>query len=303
MIDRSTLRATIVIFAISGAVTAAAAVAARGERDGVVDGVEGPVAGRVAGTGPQGAEPQFTVECGWSHSAPDDPIVHPGHAGLSHLHDFFGNTATHARSTARSLLGGETTCQNKLDTAAYWAPALRRDGQPVVPTGSVAYYRAGPGVDPTSVRPYPAGLLAVAGDPTASGPQPLDVAAWHCGASPVLHSTPPDCPSAAPLGVRVVFPDCWDGRRLDSEDHRSHLARSRLGTCPGSHPVPVPQLIFEVHYPVSGDTAALELASGGTLGVHADFMQAWDQRALEREVRACLNGRRVCGVVSNRATG
>ena len=49
-----------------------------------------------AGLGPQGRVPQFKVECGWSHSAPDDPIVHPGTPGRSHLHDFFGNTATDA---------------------------------------------------------------------------------------------------------------------------------------------------------------------------------------------------------------
>src|SRR3546814_17989920 len=74
--------------------------------------------------GPQGRVPQFKVECGWSHTATDDPIVHHGHPGRSHLHDFFGNTATDARSTPESLVGGDTTCQNKLDPAAYWAPAM-----------------------------------------------------------------------------------------------------------------------------------------------------------------------------------
>ena len=46
-------------------------------------------------------------------------------------------------ATAEDLLGGETSCQNQLDTAAYWAPALMRDGEPVTPSGSVAYYRPG----------------------------------------------------------------------------------------------------------------------------------------------------------------
>ncbi|HEY9556038.1 MAG TPA: DUF1996 domain-containing protein, partial [Acidimicrobiales bacterium] len=127
--------------------------------------------------------------------------------------------------------------------------------------------------------------------------------AWHCGASPVLHSEPPTCPRTAPLAVRVAFPDCWDGERLDSDDHQSHMAYSEGGTCADDHPVPVPQLIFEVHYPVTGDPAGLELAAGGVRSVHADFVQAWDQDALDREVRTCLNGEKVCGVVSNRATG
>jgi hypothetical protein len=145
--------------------------------------------------------------------------------------------------------------------------------------------------------------MMVAGDPATQGAQPLAVAAWHCGASPALASEPPSCPSTAPLGVRIAFPDCWDGERLDSDDHRAHVARSVGGRCPEDHPVPLPQLIFEVHYPVTGDPTDLALASGGVHGVHADFLNAWDQATLEDEVRLCLNGGHVCGVVSNRATG
>lgn len=293
-----------IIFAAATAVAVTAALVSASMRSDAGDDERTIIAeATVAGVGPQGRVPQFKVECGWSHSATDDPIVHHGHSGRSHLHDFFGNTATNASSTTESLLGGDTTCQNKLDTAAYWAPALHRDGEPVQPTGSVAYYRPGPGVAGAAVEPYPAGLVIVAGDQTATEPQALSVASWHCGASPVLSSEPPECPRTAPLGIRVVFPDCWDGEHLDSGDHQSHMARSTDGRCPESHPVVVPQLIFEVHYPVTGDPAGLELASGGVRSVHADFMQAWDQDAIEREVRACLNRDKVCGVVSNRATG
>lgn len=274
-------------------------VAACSSAEGAVE----AVTARGADMGPQGRVPQFKVECDWSHSAPDDPIVHPGKSGRAHLHDFFGSTATDADSTPASLLGTDTTCQNRNDTAAYWAPAVLRDGEAVEPTGSVAYYRPGPDVDPAGVVPYPPGLVVIAGDQTATVPQSLDVAAWHCGASPILHSDPPACPATAPLGVRVAFPDCWDGARLDSDDHQSHMAYSDAGACPDDHPVAVPQLTFEVHYPITGDPAGLALASGGVRSMHADFVQAWDQAALEREVRACLNGARVCGVVSNRATG
>jgi hypothetical protein len=258
---------------------------------------------RVAGVGPQGAIPQFTVSCGWSHRAPDDPIVHAGHHGRSHLHDFFGATDVDAASTAASLLGSPTTRDNRRDTAAYWAPALLDGGSPVEPLGSDLYYGVGGGVDPSTVEPFPHGLLVVAGDPTADRPQPLDHAAWRCGASPVLHAEPPDCPEGAPLTVRVSFPDCWDGRNLDSDDHRSHLARSARGACPAGHPVAVPHLVMTIAYPVWGDDHDLELSSGGVHGMHADFVNAWDQEALAREVRVCLNRSKVCGVVSNRATG
>lgn len=261
------------------------------------------VSARGATTGPQGRVPQFKVECELSHSAPDDPIVHPGRPGRAHLHDFFGSVETGAHSTPASLLGTETTCQNRNDTAAYWVPALFHRGDPVDPMLGVAYYRPGPAADPAAVEPYPPGLVVIAGDQTARQPQAVDVAAWHCGASPVLHSDPPECPRTATLGVRVVFPDCWDGERLDSDDHQSHMAYSEDGSCPEGHPVPVPQLTFEVRYAFAGDPSGLELASGGVRSMHADFVQAWDQAALEREVRTCLNGGKVCGVVSNRATG
>jgi Domain of unknown function (DUF1996) len=289
---------------------ALAALAAVGATSLAVVGGVGVMTGTLGGTaaaidaslGPQGRVPQFKVECAWSHAAPDDPIVHPGAPGRSHLHDFFGNKTTNAGSTVGSLLAGDTTCQNKLDTAAYWAPALLRDGEPVTPAGAVAYYRPGPGVDPASVRPFPVGLMMVAGDAEAAS-QPMREAAWHCGASPNLVTNPPVCPRTAPLGVRIAFPDCWDGEHLDSDDHRAHVARSRGGRCPADHPVAIPRLVFEVHYPVTGDPTGLELASGSVEGVHADFLNAWDQPTLEREVRICLNGAKVCGVVSNRATG
>jgi hypothetical protein len=32
------------------------------------------------------------------------------------------------------------------------------------------------------------------------------------------------------LQLDVIFPDCWDGRHLDSPDHKSHMAYSRNWT-------------------------------------------------------------------------
>jgi hypothetical protein len=293
---RAVVLAVVVAVGLAASVVAAVVISGR-------DGDEAGASGRVAGVGPQGGTPQFTVECAWSHALPDDPIVHPGRPGRSHLHDFFGNTTTDAASTLSSLLAGDTTCQQRLDTAAYWTPALSDGGRPVRPHSLVAYYRPGPGVDPSSLRPYPPDLRVIAGDPTATGPQALDVAAWLCGSSPLLAATPPDCPAGAPLGARITFPDCWNGTDVDSADHRHHLARSTDGRCPAGHPVPVPQLILHVRYPLSGGGRDLELASGGVHSLHADFVNAWDQEKLEREIRVCLTNGKVCGVVSNRATG
>ncbi|MEI7887705.1 MAG: DUF1996 domain-containing protein [Actinomycetes bacterium] len=250
--------------------------------------------------GPQGQVGQFVTDCGYSHSAPDDPIVFPGKPGMSHVHDFFGNRSTNADSTTVSLLKAATTCQKQRDTAAYWAPQLRDHGQAVVPVKSVAYYRAAPGVNPKDVVPFPEGLHIIAGDMTATEPLSADLAGWACGVSSSHDAAPPQCPVSAPLRAVMTFPDCWDGVNADSKNHKSHMVNSSAGLCPRTHPVHVPQLTFAVAYPISGTGHDLTLSSGSTYGIHADFINSWDQAGLANEIKLCLNRDVVCGLSSNR---
>lgn len=254
-------------------------------------------------SGPQGRAPQFVVECAHSHFLPDDPIVFPGQPGASHLHAFFGNTTTDASSDLDSLLAGDTTCEQRLDRAAYWVPALLDAGEPVTADKVTAYYRPGPGVDPADVQPYPPGLQLLAGDPVATEPQPTTRVAWTCGTGAEREAVPPVCPDGRDLRLLVTFPDCWDGRQLATPDHRSHASYSSGGACPATHAVPVPQLTVAVAYPISGDGHDLALASGGLLTGHADFVNAWDQDKLVTEVADCLNRGLVCGVTSGRRSG
>jgi hypothetical protein len=220
----------------------------------------------------------------------DDPIVFPRQPGRSHHHTFFGNTTTNAASTPASLrAAGTTTCRIRSDTAAYWAPTLHVGGRAVEPLGAVAYYvRRTLG----SVRAFPAGLEVIAGSATARSPQSLRVTSWSCGfyGGAPESNTVPDCGDGrrANLRLQVNFPNCWDGRRLDSADHKSHLAYSVEGRCPASHPVAVPALLLRIFYPVSG-AGNVELASGGQFSAHADFVNAWNQDVLERLVDRYLN--------------
>lgn len=276
-----------------------------GDDGDVGPGAPGPAAAagvRLSPTepGPQGRVPQFVVECGFSHTAPDDPIVHPGHSGRSHQHVFFGNTTTDADSTVDDLAAGDTTCDQHRDLASYWAPALYDHRELVEPTTAVAYYRPGVDIDPTTVEPYPYGLKMVGGDQVAAEPQSLDVVAWSCGTGSERSVTPPTCPEGRPLRMAVSFPDCWDGERLDSPDHVSHVARSEDGACPDTHPVPLPQLLLTISYPITGDGHDLSLASGSLLTGHADFFNAWDETKLANEVESCIRRGVTCGVASNR---
>ncbi|MEZ5218469.1 MAG: DUF1996 domain-containing protein [Ilumatobacteraceae bacterium] len=253
--------------------------------------------------GPQGRSAQFVVECTFSHALPDDPIVYPNEPGQSHLHVFFGNADTDADSTVESLAGAATTCDQPLDRASYWAPALLQNRRMVEPIKSTAYYRPGPDVDPTTIEPFPAGLMMIAGDAHATESQPTSVVAWTCGTGAERDSTPPSCGVDRTLRMLVTFPDCWDGEHVDLPGHRAHMHYSSGGACPASHPVPVPQLTFSVQYPVSGDPSDLELTSGGLLTGHADFFNSWDQAALTQEVQLCLHRNVVCGITSGRKTG
>jgi Domain of unknown function (DUF1996) len=140
------------------------------------------------------------------------------------------------------------------------------------------------------VDPFPAGLKMIAGDAMARSAQSLRVTSWFCGFGREQSSTVPTCLGSrfAGLRLRVRFPDCWDGERLDRADHKSHMAYSRAGRCPLTHPVEVPSISLVIFYGVPGGPDA-ELASGGQFSGHADFVNAWNQRALAGLVDRYLN--------------
>jgi len=109
-------------------------------------------------------------------------------------------------------------------------------------------------------------------------------------------STVPSCTAGRMTSLRlhVTFPSCWDGRRLDSADHQSHMAYAMRARCPATHPVAVPAISLILRYPSAGG-ANVELSSLGQFSAHADFFNAWNQGELTRLVHGCLNALRHCG--------
>jgi uncharacterized protein DUF1996 len=260
----------------------------------------------------------FFANCKFSHTNQDDPIVFPGQPGKSHPHTFFGNASTDAFSTLESLRGKRTTCKPAADHAAYWVPTLFQNGNEVRPYKGQFYYNLR---GYRQMHAFPAGLKIVAVDAHATRPQPMDVVWWQCGGGagvktkpssavparcPVVHATfrvkekrCPTCPLTAAvhraniqthLELHVNFPDCWDGKHLDSPDHHSHMAYSANYVCPASHPVKVPLIRLDIRYPTT-DNRGVTLASGGQLTGHADFFNAWDEHALVRLVDQCFHDR------------
>ena len=237
--------------------------------------------------------PIFFSVCSLSHRSSDDPIVHPHEPGDAHAHDFTGAWSTDAFSSLLTLRASGTTCDMPGDTAAYWTPTLYDSAGTPVEGRSFAYFM-GQGKIRRSIKPYPPGLKQVA-DMSAH-----PASGWHCGdAKPqslggtLSKTLIPICPDSVKtlLQAKVVFADCWDGKRLDSPDHRSHMAYASLSThrCPRSHPVPVPLLNLKTKYQSFGGPG-LTISSGGPETFHADFFNSWDQNKLARLVRFCING-------------
>ena len=247
---------------------------------------------------PSGAAPirvaEFVAHCSFSHRASDDPIVFPNQPGAAHRHDFYGNRTARARSTNKSLRRGKTTCDPRSDRAAYWFPTLYEDGRAVKPRRATFYYVTS-NEDPAKVRSLPQGLRIIAGDAKARRPANPVVAEWAClGAGVQSNPTMVTCPDGSDLELHLRFPDCWNGRDLDSRDHKSHMAYSRADRCPKSHPVPVAQLKFKLRYPIGGGKG-VRLSSGPGYTAHGDFINTWDQDALAARVRNCLRPVVKCG--------
>jgi hypothetical protein len=126
----------------------------------------------------------------------------------------------------------------------------------------------------------------IAGNQNARRPQSLSVVGWGCGGfgAPPRSAVVPNCPSNRALHLRATFPGCWNGRDLDSADHKRHMAYAVSGRCPRTHPVAVPTLVLIFLYPETEQRRLLQ--ASGRYGAHADFMNGWDQETLEALVAA-----------------
>ncbi|TCO60626.1 DUF1996 domain-containing protein [Actinocrispum wychmicini] len=254
---------------------------------------------------PSKQDASFQAICSFSHRNNDDPIVFLDEPGKSHTHDFYGNSTTDAFSSIRSLRRtSQTTCNIPFDKSAYWVANLRRNGRPLTADRLVATYQAR---FKKRVEPFPPGLQMVSGNANAMAEQSLSTVEWTCNddLSHASASVIPSCPNPnKPLTLTVWFPDCWNGRDLDSADHTSHMAFSSRGRCPASHPVGVPGLKETVFWPEVTSSKGLTLsAMNSTLTGHADFMNGWDQFGHGVFVRTFLdlfNSDNLIGSVLNR---
>ena len=229
---------------------------------------------------------QFVFNCARGQTAPVDPIVMPGHAGMSHMHQFFGNRTTDENSTFASLLASrDSNCRMRGDFSAYWVPALYNGDVMVLPRQLRTTYRRSTAAN---VSLPPDGLMLIAGDAKATAEQSLAVVSWQCsGRNATPSATPPAC-TRGDLVAKITFPECWDGTSVDSANHKSHVQYAENGVC-AAGTVPIPQVILEVIYPRQANPEQLTLASGSILTMHADFFNAWVPREFMHQIDRRLN--------------
>ena len=242
---------------------------------------------------------EFLADCPFSHRLPDDPIVFPKMPGASHMHSFFGSTVTNAMSEVGDLLNANSNCNPSIDKSSYWVPTFYNGSTPVEPVTGIFYY-LGEGVRNDLIaqaQPLPLGLRIVAGNAKATGPADNTISRWSCLHAGQVGSSPDfvTCPAGTMLESYLDFPQCWNGRDLDSPDHKSHMAYPVGAACPPTHPVVVPKLRQVLRYPISGNPATFRLASGPGYTMHGDFFNAWPVAEMERRVRDCIRPIIKCG--------
>jgi hypothetical protein len=268
----------------------------------------------------------FRINCGAGPILRDDPVAHPNQPGASHLQQFFGNRSATAYSTYASLRsGGGSTCMSPVDRSLYTIPAMLDGGGNMVRPDYVSLaFKSRPASDascqPSSGTggciPFPNGLrIAFGYDPsvsTAGGGNPR----FSCGGSTVsaeydsLMEAAAGCPNPGSGGARLVAsldaPSCWDGKNLDSSDHRSHMAYPEEGLfsgakCPSTHPFQIPALSMSVRYTADENVSNWRFSTDETVQgakpgttFRATWFGAWDNQIEGMWMQNCVNKKLNC---------
>lgn len=287
--------------------------------------------GETAQTGRPDVVGAFRFVCSAGDVKRDDPIVFPGQPGKSHLHQFFGNTGANAYSTYGSLRSsGESTCVNKLNRSAYWIPAmLNGKGKVVRPDYVVIYYKALPESNPDCQKiakacvALPRGMRYIFGYNMAT--EKGEGFYYNCdgptgtgGHYPDLVTAAQNCPVGNRIGAVIASPTCWDGKNLNSADHRSHVGYPQWNDrgqqrCPANLPYLIPMFSLAAWYTVDADLdrsgewtpgmSTWSYSSDNMPGMapkrpgttfHADWMGAWDDNVMQTWFDNCINKLLTC---------
>ena len=216
-----------------------------------------------------------------------DPLVNPGQDTSPHTHQIVGGNSFNASmDPARHDLVKDSTCTSctfSEDFSNYWTAVMyfrARNGTykrvPQFPNvglrgvGGITVYYIPPYDGKTKVTAFKPGFRMLVGDAVLRTSQGMQRQLCHrCltadldrGGAPCTGTDSQQFPKGfCGGGIRttITFPTCWDGKNTDSPDHKSHVAYPVNGSfesggdCPDTHPVKLPQLMYEVMWDVSNE--------------------------------------------------
>ncbi|MGW6985376.1 DUF1996 domain-containing protein [Streptomyces sp. NPDC054932] len=261
----------------------------------------------------------FTSQCGRNengHFNPDNVIVAPGVSnGAHHMHDYVGNNSTDAFSTNDSLAKSGTTCSNGDQSSYYW-PVLRlRDGKverdakapgggqdgnvgTILQPKQVSITFKGSPVG--KVTAMPRFMRIITGDAKAFTNGNANAnASWSCTGfeNRQLKDKYPVCPKGSDVVRTFTFQSCWDGKNIDSANHRTHVAfPDKNGRCQNGFKA-IPQLVMRLTYGVAPgarfavDSFPEQLHKPAT--DHDDFINVMSNNLMNKAV-GCINDGRNC---------
>jgi len=241
-----------------------------------------------------------------------DPIMSPG-APSGHVHRVIGGSNFGVEVPSSDYLR-QSQCTStgiKEDKSVYWLAQLYfeyADGsfEPVI-GNPVMYYLFSDEAGKTT--PFPDGFRMISGDaakaptPGSSEQKAVSFLCLDFNGVSTRSDYLPEKPCPSGIRAQLNFQSCWNGKDVDSPDHKSHVSYRAngpdSGDCTPDFPVNLPRIFYEMYYDtVSFASKASQaknpqqpfvFSNGDPTGAmyHGDFINGWEAPALQSVVDKC----------------